>query len=394
MKILQTIAGMAASGGGTSSCTAQLFTAMHALDPEVSLLTIAPAEPGTEMLGEGEPWLQSVAHDCRTPLAYSSSFRRALRQADASLMHTNGLWIDPNHATCAEARRRGIPYVITPHGMLYPEALARSRWKKRPMEWLWFRKDILSASAIHVTCEREMEHVRAYGYRGPIALIGNPITIPDYIPSVIAPENEANAKRTADDTPLRYIGFLGRLHPRKQVEQIFRGLALLPADDQGKFRIVIMGQGPEDYERFLNDEAQRLGIRHLIEFKGFINGRAKFEQLARLSALMVPSDIENFGMIIPEALLVNTPVMASTGTPWDILEQGHCGWWRPATPQSIAEVLREILATSPSDLRAMGRRGAAIIADRFAAPVIADRMLELYRHLLGLAPRADFIHLS
>lgn len=51
MKLLQTIASMNATGGGTSSCTYQLFNALYNLDPEVRLLSMAPKSSDTEVLG-------------------------------------------------------------------------------------------------------------------------------------------------------------------------------------------------------------------------------------------------------------------------------------------------------------------------------------------------------
>ena len=385
MKILQTIGGMAASGGGTSSCTAQLFEAMAELDPQVRLLTVAPSSPTEDMLGAGSAWLMSVPNDYRTPFCLSRNFRHEIGQSGAELFHTNGLWMDVNHITCSEARRRKRPYVITPHGMLYPEAMHRSRWKKLPLELLWFRKEILNADCIHVTCEKEMDHVRRYGYRGPVAVIGNPVVIPSCIGDIIS-------SPAPDDTETRTVGFLGRLHPIKQVERILQGMALLPPDSRRRLRFAVMGSGDEAYERYLVEQTHRLGLTGQVEFKGFVSGRRKFEELSRLSALMVPSEMENFGMIVPEALLVNTPVMASTGTMWNSLDTERCGWWRPASAESIAGVLREILAATPGELRGMGRRGAEMVRRQYAAPIIAAKMLALYRWILGGGEKPEFVY--
>lgn len=229
-----------------------------------------------------------------------------------------------------------------------------------------------------------MRHIRNYGYKGPVAVIGNPIEVPSYIDEI-----NRGIERTCDSCDERVIGFLGRLHPRKQVELILQGLALHP--EAKRIKVVIIGEGDAAYTDFLHKEAERLGLTDQVEFKGFINGREKFEQLSRMSALFVPSDMENFGMIIPEALLVNTPVMASLGTPWEALNTNGCGWWTEATPESISNVIDKIMQMSPSDLKSMGKLGAQYVRDNFAAPVIASRMMELYRWLLGERPKPDFV---
>lgn len=384
MKLLQTIASMNATGGGTSSCTYQLFNALYNLDPEVRLLSMAPKSSGTEVLGDGSQWLVNLPNDYRTPLGISKNIRNYLKNSDAEIFHTNGMWMDVNHATCAIARSKGKPYLITPHGMMYKETLRRSWWKKRPLEALWYKKDIREASCVHVTCEEEMRHIRNYGYKGPVAVIGNPIEVPSYIDEI-----NREIERTCDSCDERVIGFLGRLHPRKQVELIMQGLALHP--EAKRIKVVIIGEGDAAYTDFLHKEAERLGLTNQVEFKGFINGREKFEQLSRMSALFVPSDMENFGMIIPEALLVNTPVMASLGTPWEALNTHGCGWWTEASPESISNVIDKIMQMSPSDLKSMGKLGAQYVRDNFAAPVIASRMMELYRWLLGERPKPDFV---
>lgn len=384
MKLLQTIASMNATGGGTSSCTYQLFNALYNLDPEVRLLSMAPKSSGTEVLGDGSQWLVNLPYDYRTPLGISRNIRNYLKNSDAEIFHTNGMWLDVNHATCAIARSKGKPYLITPHGMMYKETLRRSWWKKRPLEALWYKRDIREASCIHVTCEDEMRHIRNYGYKGPVAVIGNPIEVPFYI-------DEINFRIKSNPLPdnTYTIGFLGRLHPRKQVELILQGLSLHP--DAKRIKVVLIGDGDSAYKEFLHKEADRLGLAGQVEFKGFINGREKFELLSRLSALFVPSDMENFGMIIPEALLVNTPVMASLGTPWEALNTHGCGWWTEASPESISQVIDQIVGMSPADLKSMGKRGAQYVRDNFAAPVIASRLMELYRWILGEAPKPEFV---
>lgn len=385
MKVLQTIGGFGAKSGGTSSCTYTLLSAIHGVEPSapVDILTPEVHDPSDPLMGNGEGWIKTVPFDYRTPLALSRNMANWLRESDYQLYHTNGLWMHINHATCALARSRNRPYVITPHGMLYPETLARSAWKKWPMRKLWFDRDILKASALHATCETEMRHLRSFGYRGPIALIGNPVDVPDYT-SELAKSHVYNS-----DGILR-LGYLGRLHPRKQVHHLIQAAALSKLPD---IELTIIGEGDDAYEQFLRDEAKRLGISDRVNFPGFLNGREKFEQLARLDALFVPSDMENFGMIIPEALIVGTPVMASLGTPWQALNAERCGWWADAAPQSIADVIFDLSSRTPDELKAMGQRGRDYILSTYASEMVASQMLSLYRWLLGEESKPDFVYL-
>lgn len=380
MKILQTISGFGAHSGGTSTCTYDLISALHAERGVVDLLTLSSKDPTDRLMGMGEEWIHALPNDAITPFGYSANMKRWMegKMGEYDILHANGLWMYANHITCAMARKYGKPYVITLHGMLYPAALRRSYWKKWPFLKLFFHKDIMHASCLHATCKQEMEHIREFGYRGPVAIIPNPMVLP-------APPS---AKRSPKAK--KAFGFLGRLHPRKKVENLFYGVKLLK-ERQQECELWIMGGGLPEYEAFLKAEVQRLGLRN-VRFLGFVSGQDKYEKLALLSTLFVPSDFENFGMIVTEALSVGTPVMASLGTPWEELNNQHCGWWCDRTPENIAQVMRQVLDMPALELDAMGERGKAMAKANFAAEEVARKMMQLYSWLLDGGQAPAFVH--
>ncbi len=389
MKVLHTIASLGAKSGGTSTATFDLLSALNRLDlPDsdaIDLLASGVQDENKDLsLASGCDWYREVPYDYKTPYLYSRNIGKFLQEHTYEVYHTNGMWLHVNHITCATARKLGRPYVITPHGMLYPEALKRSAWKKWPLRKLFFDKDIREASCIHATCKAEMRHIRALGYKGPIAIIGNPVVCPPIAETLLKQRIYPNLP-TNEIT----IGFLGRLHPIKAIEKIIQAIALRP---NIHIQLRIIGSGDSDYESFLHFEAKRLGFKERVHFLGFISGDEKFRQLARLDALFVPSDMENFGMIIPEALLVGTPVMASLGTPWESLNTERCGWWVDNSPESIAKVIDEISQSSSEQLREMGLRGRDLVLSRFESSKVAASMYRLYKWLNGEAPKPEFVY--
>lgn len=379
-KVLQTIAGLSTKSGGTSTCTYNLIKAMHETSCSVDLMSLQ----SDDLIGHNEEWIKALPNDAVTPYGYSRNMNRFLRQTDYDLYHTNGMWMHCNHITCSMARRKHKPYIITPHGMLYPAAMHRSYWKKWPLIQLCFRKDINQADCLHVTCKAEMEHVRKFGYKGAIAIIPNPANLPDYLETVaLAKPSFLGCSR------LRKFGFLGRLHPRKKVENLLYGIAQLPRPQDCE--LVIMGKGDDNYEQFLRSEVKRLKLKN-VTFSGFISGRDKYEQLAQLSCLFVPSDFENFGMIVTEALSVGTPVMASLGTPWEELNAIGCGWWMERSPENIAQVMQQVIEMPLPELLAMGERGRLLVQDKYAAPQIARMMARLYQWILSGGEKPEFVY--
>lgn len=114
-----------------------------------------------------------------------------------------------------------------------------------------------------------------------------------------------------------------------------------------------------------------------------------FQPLRRM--VIVPSDMENFGMIVPEALIVGTPVMASLGTPWKSLNDEQCGWWTDNSPESIAEVIKSLTSMSWEQRLAMGHCGREYILRTFSSEKIAEKMLQLYHWLMNEIPRPSFV---
>ena len=131
-----------------------------------------------------------------------------------------------------------------------------------------------------------------------------------------------------------------------------------------------------------------------VNFTGQLEGREKFETLASLRAIFVPSDFENFGMIVPEALMVGTPVLASTGTPWQELQEIGCGWWNEANIEDIAKVMRFVFKDAHKEtLRNMGDKGRRLINERYSSHAIAKRMAHLYECILcgNIKERVDVV---
>ena len=375
--ILQTIASLDSRSGGTSTCTYDLVKALNASGMPTDILTLQPGSPQERMVGE-DSFIHACPFDARTPLAVSRNIRRFLAGSRYCLYHTNGLWLDVNHATCAHARKMNAPCVVSQHGMLYPQALERGGWKKKLMLALGHRKDISGAACVHVTCEKEMEYYRDMGFSNPVAVIPNPVRIPEYLADIRRPGHEGFR-----------AGFLGRLHPIKNLEALITSWGQLRLPNA---ELLLIGDGDPEYKARLEELVRAENISN-ISFTGFVSGRRKYEMLSSLDVLCAPSHQENFGMSIAEALLAGTPVIASRGTPWEALNTRRCGWWCGNDSSSLAAALENAFNLSPQERLAMGDRGRALVMETCAAPHAADRMKRLYRYLLGQETKPEFVYL-
>lgn len=382
MKVLQTISGLSAKSGGPSTCTLDLLNGLYDIHSGVDLLTVS----SPDILGKGSPWLKEEPCDYKTPLGFSKNIKRVLMDSDYDIYHANALWSYTVHETCKVARQKGKPYILSPHGMLYPTALAIKRWKKVPMLWWWFNKDIHKAACLHATCQQEAEYCRQFGYKGPIAVIPNAVVFPEGV------ELKAESLELRDCRGRRQIGFLGRLHPIKKVENVLYALSHIAEDTRKQISFQIMGKYNDQYEQWLKDEVKRLGLEDCAEFVGFVSGKDKYDRLSKLSALMVPSAQENFGMIVPEALICGTPVYASLGTPWSELNECNAGWWQDNSPETIAKVILDILSKSDAELRAMGANGRKLMEEKYEQHKVAGMMKQLYEWIVEGGAEPELIY--
>ena len=174
------------------------------------------------------------------------------------------------------------------------------------------------------------------------------------------------------------ILFFGRLHKVKGVDRL-----LLAGEKVAKdgWELVIAGPDCGMLGELQGIVAERKLPR--VSFVGEINGPAKYGFLADGDIYVLPSDTENFGVTVAEALVSGTPVIASQGTPWQGLERERCGRWVPIGVEPLAGALAELMAMSDEERAAMGARGRAWIARDFSWKGIGVKMKSAYEWLLG-----------
>jgi glycosyltransferase involved in cell wall biosynthesis len=128
----------------------------------------------------------------------------------------------------------------------------------------------------------------------------------------------------------------------------------------------IVGGGDPDYQRSLEDEASRLGVRDRVRFWGH---RDDVRDLVRQCDVAVHcSDREPFGLVIIEAMASGLPVLASdVEGPPEIICHGKTGFLAPPGDVSaFADVLRRLLADGELRRR-IGEAGRAEVINRFRA---------------------------
>lgn len=297
----------------------------------------------------------------------------------ADIYHIQGLWMISGWQVAKYAKRHKRPYVVTLRGMLYPQALNKNPLIKKLSLSLYQRKVLADAAVIQCTCHEEADHYRCLGFRNPVAIISNPIECRD-VP----------IRTICDERRLKF-GYLGRIHPRKRIELLIYAFHNL-RENLRNAELVIIGGGDKQYEQFLKEEVSRLGLRN-VSFTGFLTGEAKHNAISSLDCLLVPSDFENFGNIVTEALVRGVPVIASKGTPWKILEENHCGFWIDNDQRTIDKAIKRFINLTQQERTEMSIAGRKLVEDEYSVTVLGNKMKELYKWVLSpsLYPKPSFI---
>jgi glycosyltransferase involved in cell wall biosynthesis len=307
-----------------------------------------------------------ILRGLRTSAALSNALYETA--ADHDIMHNHGLWLLPNVQAGWAATRAGKPLVISPRGMLSPVSLQFSREKKRVFWHLLQGPAVRRASCLHATSVDEYDAIREFGLVNPIAIIPNGIDLP-----------QPTGKPAGAGTE-RIVLSLGRIHPKKGLDQLLRAWATIEARYPG-WQLQIAGPEEAGYTAELCMLARSLGLAQVV-IDGPIYGDAKWATYRAADLFVLPTMNENFGLTVAEALAAETPAISTKGAPWSRLNNEGCGWWIDHGVEPLAAALETAMAMPREALRLMGIRGRAWMAREFSWDHVARDMLDVYRWLV------------
>src|SRR5207244_2147549 len=138
---------------------------------------------------------------------FRSSIYRQVSQIleTTDVVQTHGLWKAHNSLLALKARARGVPFVVSAHGMLQEWALRTKAWKKYPYYYVVERPVLARASCLRALTLTEVEDYRKVGLRVPIAVIPNGVDIAPL------PSADLFMEKYSIPRELRLILFLGRI---------------------------------------------------------------------------------------------------------------------------------------------------------------------------------------
>ncbi len=146
MKILYTIADLQPESGGPSRSVCALAGAVTELGAEAEILALEygskaalPKPPVNAVKATWVPCRGNLGRNLKWSPGFFPKLVSRCRESRNCVLHDNGLWLPTNHAAARAARATGIPFLVSPRGMLAPWSLRFRRFKKR-LAWVLYQR--------------------------------------------------------------------------------------------------------------------------------------------------------------------------------------------------------------------------------------------------------------
>jgi len=384
--------------GGQNVYVGQLARSLAGLGYEVDVIT----RRDDVSLPEVVPWARGarVVHAPAGPASwvrkedllpwmgeFSSYVLRRLRRTPYDLVHAN-FFLSALVAMNVK-RATGTPFVVTFHALGRVRRLHQGGADAFPEERLSIEdRAVCEADHIIAECPQDEEDLRRLYGADPARVRSIPC---GFDPAEFQPIPKVLARaRLGLDGHGPLLLQLGRMVPRKGVDNVIRGLARLRARHGVPARLLIVGGESETPDPKVTPEIGRLqgiaaaeGVGDAVTFVGSRGRDALKYYYSAADAFITTPWYEPFGITPVEAMACGTPVVgAAVGGIKSTVEDGRSGYLVPPNdPDALADRLADLLA-DPSRLRAFGRRALRRARDHYTWDRVAGSVAELYEDVL------------
>ena len=317
-------------------------------------------------------------------LGLSTDLYRQMQTIRPDIVHTQSLWMYLSYANKKYSQHTGTPYIISPHGMLDKWQLNQSFWKdlkKNIALGLYERKHLQGAACLHALCSEEYEAIRAFGLTNPVAIIPNGIELHGQYKQSPINGTTSNKKK---------LLFLGRIHPKKGLDNLLEGWSLLPKGHN--WQLIIAGETKDEaYMQALLNKTKELNIEEAVSFIGGQYGDDKHRCLASSHAFILPSFSEGLPMSVLEAWSYHLPTLITPECNLTAGYEHNAALRIQADAKSISEGIQQLIAMPPAERLKMGKQGFTLVKEKFSWAQVANSMAELYNWVLGKSAKPAFV---
>jgi glycosyltransferase involved in cell wall biosynthesis len=361
---------------GISTATLNMILSFQRHGLRAGLLTASyPGQPLHVAVAHLDHTTVLPARGPRPPAQYPFGFSGRLadlgRQFD--LVHIHGLWRYPTLVGGRILERLRIPYVVSPHGLLMPEARGRHSFQKSIALGLSEARMLRRAALIMADGARESEALRSFDPNL------RSVVVPLAVDTDVFQPSDAHRITGARRRELLSVS---RLHPIKRLVELVCAFGQV-AGRHPDWDLLLAG--PEDdsgYRRQIEEAASSFGLSSRVRLLGRLEGAALIARYQAADVFVLPSTSESSGLSLVEAMATGVPVIATTGTPWEQIATERSGWWVDPGIDALALALEEAIAATTERRREMGSNGRRLAMREFSLDALRLRLVEAYREAI------------
>lgn len=293
-------------------------------------------------------------------LGFVSGLSEAISSTKPDIIHQHGIWLGMSYVVSQFALR--CPTVVSPRGMLDKWARRNSGWKKFLAWQGWERRNLCRATFIHALSKSEADSVRDVLPFSRIEILPNAITLPPDIPII-----QHSGRR-------KILLFLGRIHPKKGLSDLFFQWVQLPAAIRNEWKIVVAGPSECGHRPELQKLVHELNISSDVDFVGPLHGIDKEIVFRNADAFILPSYSEGLPIAVLEAWSYKLPVFMTDACN---LPEGFTSYAAlPIETGNNPRLLKEALECDK--LTEVGVRGYDLVVRKFSWEQVAAELEALY----------------
>ncbi len=389
MKLLHVVASYAPAWryGGPIQSVAALCQGLASLGEDVTVFTTNIDGPRDLPVPLEQPAIYRGVKvhyfQVQSPRRWSFSWplTRALQKevANFDLVHLHAVFVYPSLAAGFYCRKYGIPYLLSPRGMLCNVAYGMKSLRKRIYLDLLERRNLNAARAVHFTTIDEQRQMIPIRLGPPAFVVPNSLDLNAF--ASLPPYGSFRA-RHPEMAGKRLILFLGRMHRIKGLDRLAEAFGSAREKIQDA-HLVIAGYDLEGYGRVVKGRLREQGILERVTFTGPLVGEEKLAAFRDCDLFVLPSYQENFGMAALEAMACGLPVVVSNGVYlYPEIQRAGAGLVVDGDPAGLAEAIGVLLRDATLRAR-MGEAGRRLVRERFSAEHVAGQMRSVYRNILA-----------
>jgi glycosyltransferase involved in cell wall biosynthesis len=271
---------------------------------------------------------------------------------------------------------KGIKFVFSPRGMFSDYSFNHNiNPIKKGIFFNLLTKPVLKKQLFHATAPSEEIEIKAlFGDESKVFTLPNLLQFPKLSLSSI----QSHPKKETIN-----LLFISRIDRKKGIELLLKAIELLKKENLS-IHLTIIGLGSDEYIQELKDLASSLKISEIVEWKGSVEWKAKFDDILKSDILVLPSYNENFANIILETLYAGRPVILTKYVGLsDYVDTQKMGWVIDTNPQDIVEAVKEYSIDKPSWHSKSLQMHNQILTD-FNQTILAAKYISYYKETLNL----------